>query len=107
MTAVLQSPPKTDRMAALRMANEVRFARAQMKRAIFRGELSVTDVLADPLPCMATMKVRDLLGAQFRWGPARVRKVMVRCRIADGKTVGGMSARQRAELIVLCSEGRA
>jgi S13-like H2TH domain len=58
-------------------------------------------VLGDPPPCAQTAKLRDLLLAVAKLGPARVNRLRARCRIADSKTIAGLSDRQRAALIQL------
>jgi hypothetical protein len=45
--------------------------------------------------------VVELLVAVHGTGPARANRALVHCRIADTKTVAGLSNRQRAELIDL------
>jgi hypothetical protein len=45
--------------------------------------------------------VQELLLVVPRLGPARADRTLARCRIADAKTVGGLSDRQRAELVEL------
>jgi hypothetical protein len=89
------------RLRALAKANEVRLARAQLKREVATGRLALARVLADPPTCAQTAKVRELLLVVPRIGPARADRVLARCRIAHAKTVGGLSDRQRAELVAL------
>lgn len=88
------------RMENLRLANQTRFYRSAVKQKLAAQEASAAQYLRVPVePMLHTMRVADLLGAQFKWGPARVRKVMRRVVIADSKTVGGLSDRQREDLI--------
>jgi len=89
------------RLRALAKANEVRLARAQLKREVATGRLALARVVADPPTCAQTAKVRELLLVVPRIGPARADRVLARCRIAYAKTVGGLSDRQRAELVAL------
>jgi hypothetical protein len=58
-------------------------------------------VLARPPDFAKTAKVYDLLLALPKVGPARAARSLTQCRIAPLKTVGGLTARQRAELIAL------
>ena len=88
-------------MRALAKANEVRVARAQLKRGVAAGRIELARVVADPPTCVQTAKVRELLLVVPRIGPARADRVLARCRIAYAKTVGGLSDRQRAELVEL------
>lgn len=97
-TLLLPDRTYEQRMDALRHANEVRTARAGLKRALQAGEITAADVLADPPALALSMRVFDLLIAQ-RWvGPARARAVLKVCQISPVKTVGGLSARQRGVL---------
>jgi hypothetical protein len=61
----------------------------------------IEDALAQPPAYAKTAKVHDLLLAVPKVGPARVARLFSRCRIASSKTVGGMTERQRGELIEL------
>lgn len=86
------------RLQALVRANDVRSRRAQLKRDVFAGDVSAADVLRDPPEWAARMRVVDVLLAQRGWGLTRVRRVMLRLRISDSKTAGGLSPRQRVEV---------
>jgi len=98
-------PPRSreQRLRALAKANEVRLARARLKRQLSAGSLELAQLLSGPPPCAETAKLRDLLLAVPRMGPAKVRRTLTHCRIAESKTVAGLSDRQRAELIELLS----
>jgi hypothetical protein len=67
----------------------------------FSNFLELAQVLTDPPPCAQTAKLRELLLAVPRIGPARVHRALAHCRIAYAKTVAGLSDRQRGELIEL------
>lgn len=98
-TIALPARTQEQRREALRRANEVRIARAALKRQIRGGALHIIEVLADPPAAATGMHVRDLLLAQKFRGEARVRSLMNEVRISYGKTIGGLSSRQRDELI--------
>jgi hypothetical protein len=87
------------RMRALAHANEIRTRRAHLKRDIAAGRVSVYDVLLEPPEWAEQMKVGALLLAVPKYGRVKVNKVLNRCRISPSKTIGGMSRRQRAELV--------
>jgi hypothetical protein len=87
------------RLRALAKANEVRVERARLKREVAAGRIELVRLVADPPSCVQTAKVRELLLVVPRTGPARADRVLARCRIAHAKTVGGLSDRQRAELV--------
>ncbi|MFP5378921.1 MAG: hypothetical protein ACLGHP_04105 [Vicinamibacteria bacterium] len=50
---------------------------------------------------MQTAKVADLLLAVPKYGPVKVNKLLGRCQIAPTKTIGGLSRRQREQLVAL------
>jgi len=98
-----RAPAQTleQRLRALRQANEIRSRRAALKKELASGRVRIADVLARPPAYAKTAKVRDLLLAVPKVGPARAARVLSRCRIAPAKTVAGMTERQRGELIEL------
>jgi hypothetical protein len=68
--------PAPQHMQALARANEVRFARAELKRRIAAGTVLVGEVI---LTCpweAASMTIGELLVSQPRWGTARCRKLL-------------------------------
>jgi hypothetical protein len=86
-------------MEALQKANEIRSQRAQLKKELKAGDLDIVDVLASPPDFLLTAKVVDLLLVVPKFGRVKATRVLTRCRISQAKTVGGLSDRQRAELI--------
>lgn len=91
----------TQRMDALARANQIRVKRAQLKRDLKSGRRSIHSLLLNPPAYVETAKVLDLLLAVPHLGRARAAKLLARARIAPSKTVGGLSERQRAEIIAL------
>jgi S13-like protein len=89
------------RLRALRQANEIRIGRARLKKDLAAGSVPIEEVLARPTDFAKTAKVYDLLLALPKVGPARAARCLTHCRIAPSKTVGGLTERQRAELIAL------
>lgn len=91
------------RLSALERANEIRGHRAQLKRDLAAGRVTVAALLAaESLDArLETMKVFDLLVAAPKYGRVRVNQTLQRCRISPSKTLGGMSPRQRLELVGL------
>ena len=89
------------RLRALRLANEIRSGRAQLKRDLAAGRARLDRVIADPPGCARTAKVYELLLALPKVGPARAARCLGQCRIAQAKTVAGLSSRQRHELLQL------
>ncbi len=82
-------------LRALARANEVRLARAGLKRRVSDGEISVADVILSPPWEAETMPVLDLLMSQRRWGLTRCRKFLLSVPISENKTIGTMTDRQR------------
>ena len=87
------------RMEALKRANEIRSARAQLKRDLKGGRRSIHDLLLEPPEYVETAKVFDMLLAVPKYGRVKVNKVLQLCRISPSKTIGGLSQRQRTELV--------
>jgi hypothetical protein len=87
------------RMDALERANRIRTRRAQLKRDLKAGRAAIHDLLLEPPEFVGTMKVFDALVAVPKYGRVKVNKVLQQCRISPSKTIGGLSARQRTELV--------
>ena len=85
-------------MEALERANQIRTRRAQLKRDL-RGAASIHDLLLEPPEYVETAKVFDMLLAVPKYGRVKVNKVLLQCRISPSKTIGGLSQRQRTELV--------
>lgn len=88
-------------MDALQRANEIRTRRAQLKRDLKGGRVSIHDLLRDPPEYLDTAKVFYMLLAVPKYGRVKVNKILVTCRISPSKTIGGLSERQRNELVGL------
>src|SRR5213593_2468137 len=87
------------RMEALQRANEIRTRRAQLKRDLKAGRQPIHELLLAPPEYLETAKVFDLLLAVPKYGRVKVNKILAQCRISPSKTVGGLSERQRRELV--------
>ena len=87
------------RLLALRRANEVRLARAQLKKELAAGTCRIEDILVDAPELARGAKVYDLLLAVPKLGRVRVSTLLRHCQISETKTLGGLSERQRTELI--------
>jgi hypothetical protein len=87
------------RMDALQRANEIRTRRAQLKRDLKAGRVSIHTLLLNPPEFLATAKVFDMLLAVPKYGRVKANKVLQQCRISPSKTIGGLSERQRGELV--------
>ena len=89
------------RMDALNRANEIRTRRAQLKRDLKAGRQSIQGLLQNPPSYVETAKVFDMLLAVPKYGRVKVHKVLNQCRISPSKTIGGLSERQRSELVAM------
>jgi hypothetical protein len=93
------APPQY--MRALERANEVRLARAELKRRVAMDELDVAEVILDCPWEAHSMAVADLLMSQRRWGQTRCRKFLAQIPMSEKKTVGSMTERQRRTLAAM------
>ena len=98
-TMVVPERSVAQRYRALELANEIRSYRAALKRDLKAGRRRVLEVLVAEDPMLDTMKVFDLLLAAPKIGRVRVNRALRACAISPSKTVGGLSARQRGELV--------
>ena len=97
-----QAPARSldQRMEALKRANDIRVGRAQLKKDLkdgtvrSRGSCSTHEYVS-------TAKVFDMLMAVPEFGRVKAARLLNQCRISQSKTVGGLSERQRAELVSL------
>jgi fructosamine-3-kinase len=83
------------RLRALERANEIRLARAECKRQIAEGEVSVAEVLLEVPAHARSWAVGDLLMSQHRWGTSRCRKFLWKHHINETKQIGALTERQR------------
>ena len=91
----------TQRMDALQRANEIRTRRARLKRDLKAGRTQIHGLLLDPPTYIQTAKVFDLLLSVPKYGRVKVNRILTQCRISPSKTIGGLSQRQRNELVSL------
>ena len=89
------------RMEALKRANDIRTARAKLKKDLKAGRSTIHSILLDPPEYVMTAKVFDMLLAVPKYGRVKVNKILGQCKISPSKTVGGLSERQRRELVAL------
>jgi hypothetical protein len=111
MPAAPQSPAKpqsaglaperslNQRMDALKRANQIRSERAKLKRDLKAGRKQIHGLLLKPPDYLLTAKVFDLLLAVPKYGRVKVNRILNHCRISPSKTIGGLSDRQRNELV--------
>ena len=93
------------RMDALRRANRVRLARAELKRRVASGQVQAADVILTPPWEATSMPVNELLTSQRRWGTERVRRFLASMQIPENKQIGTMTERQRGAVARVLAEG--
>lgn len=105
------APARTDeqRREALKRANRIRTVRGELKRRIkydptYRllaaAIYNDTDELGLEAGILDTMKVYELLIAGAKLGRVKVNAALTRARTSPSKSVGGLTERQREELVV-------
>jgi hypothetical protein len=85
-------------MRALEQANRVRLARAELKRQVAEGELTVAEIVLECPWEAESMRIADLLTSQHRWGRTRCRRFLTGIAIPENKAIGSMTERQRRAL---------
>lgn len=90
-------------LRALARANEVRLARACLKKRVTDGEISVADVILSTPWEAETMPVLDLLMSQRRWGLTRCRRFLQCIPMSENKPIGTMTDRQRQAMARMLS----
>lgn len=95
MTEIAIITPEPQRLRALERANEIRLARAELKRRIAHGDTSAAEVILEPPREAMSWSVGDLLMSQRRWGSTKCRKFLARNQINEIKPLGALTERQR------------
>ena len=91
--------PAPQHMQALQRANEVRLARAELKRNVSVGTISVREVILQCPWEAASMTLVELLLSQRRWGTTRCSKFLAQIGMPEAKAIGAMTDRQRLALV--------
>ena len=86
-TAVM-TPEPPQRLRALERANEVRLARAELKRRIAENDISAAEVILECPWEARNWPIGELLMSQRRWGVTKCRKFLSRNHIGEMKFVG-------------------
>ncbi len=103
-----RTPPKSataperslvQRRDALKRANEIRSQRARLKKDLAARRVTIDRLLLAPPEYVLTAKVFDMLMNVPKYGRVKANKVLRECRISPSKTIGGLSERQRRELV--------
>jgi len=93
-------------LRALERANEVRLARAELKRRIADGQVPAADVILSSPWEAESMAVADVLMSQRRWGRTRARRFLAGIQMSETKTLGSMTERQRQAVALAIRESR-
>jgi hypothetical protein len=99
--AATMLPAPGQHMRALQRANAVRVARAELKRDVERGAVSVAEVILNAPWEAASMTIAELLTSQRQWGTIRSRKFLTGIGIAETKTIASLTERQRSLLATM------
>ena len=89
------------RRQALERANAVRIARAKLKKDLAAGNTDLAPLIDNPPDYAASAKVVDLLVSLPKIGQVKAHQILNHARIAPTKTLGGLTSRQRGELLNL------
>src|SRR5688572_16760761 len=82
-------------LEALERANDVRLARAQLKRRVRAGGLTAAEVVLTSTWQTRTMSVGELLMSQRGWGRVRARRLLLSLAVPENKQIGTLTERQR------------
>jgi hypothetical protein len=94
-TTIASSVEAPQHMRALERANLVRLARAELKRAIARGDMDASEVVRECPWETESMTISELLTSQRRWGRTRARKFLLPLSLSENKQLGTLTSRQR------------
>src|SRR5688500_2436548 len=78
---------------------DLRSRRARVKNDLKADKANIHALLLDPPEYVQTAKVVDMLLAVPKYGRVKSHRILNQCRISPSKTIGGLSQRQRAELV--------
>lgn len=100
MTPVPPSLTQEQRVAASRAAVANRRRRAEVKKLVKAGELSLQELfdLAENEECVAQMRAYDLISALPAIGEVKAVRIMKSASIAQTRRIRGLGPRQREQL---------
>jgi hypothetical protein len=85
----------SQRLRALERDNRVRIARSRVKAQIAAGERTAAEVILNAGWEIERMPIAEVLGSQPQWGAVRSCGFLAGLHIAETKTIGSMTKRQR------------
>jgi hypothetical protein len=83
-------------LRALQHANEVRSARAKLKKDLAAGPIQLAQILSQPPPSARTARIRDLLLVLPKIGSVKAGRILAQSGIAHSKTLTGLDRAERA-----------
>lgn len=95
MTTTATVPQQPQRLVALERANQVRLARAELKRRIADGDVSAGQIILACPQEASRWPVAALLMSQPHWGSKRCRRFLEQNQIGELKPVGELTERQK------------
>lgn len=100
MPPVPPSLTQAQREAASKIAVANRRRRAEVKRLVKSGELSLEEIftLAETEECVAQMRAYDLIAALPAIGEVKAARIMEIAAIAQTRRIRGLGPRQREQL---------
>ncbi len=100
MTPTPPTLSQEQRVEASRLAVANRRRRAEVKRLVKSGELSLDELftLAAREECVAQMRAYDLISALPAIGEVKAERIMKSASIAQTRRIRGLGPKQRAEL---------
>ncbi|MGW6257695.1 integration host factor, actinobacterial type [Streptomyces sp. NPDC055085] len=87
------------RRAALDKASAARKERAEVKKALKHGKLSLGETLASDSEAVRKMTVHTLLASLPGIGKVRAQKLLTELEISDRRRIQGLGFRQRERLL--------
>lgn len=88
-------------LRALQLANQVRRARSELKARIADGQLPAAEVILICPSAIASMPIAQLLASQHGWGEVRSRAFLAQVAVAEDKSIGSLTERQRSVIASL------
>lgn len=85
-------------MESLALANKIRFERAQIKRDLRSGKLTIAELIMEMPESIKNATVYEMLDAMNRWGRTRTLRLLRSMDIPENKTFGWLSPRQKTLL---------
>jgi hypothetical protein len=93
-------------MQALMWANQVRLARADVKRKVAAGQVDAAELIITCPWMTETMSLGELLSSQDRWGATRTNRFLRSAGLSETKLLSSLTERQRLTLAAMLDAKR-